>query len=66
VVLVMADSSTAPVGVRVKADEGKGYNVSVVQNQTTTLAADVAAPRLVLDAQDGPAILVGSLLRSGV
>ena len=37
----------------------KGFNVSVVQNPTTSLAADVAATKAVLDAQSGPAILVG-------
>jgi pimeloyl-ACP methyl ester carboxylesterase len=36
-----------------------GYNVSVVQNPTISLTGDVAATRVVLDAQDGPAILVG-------
>jgi pimeloyl-ACP methyl ester carboxylesterase len=36
-----------------------GYSVSVVQNPTTSLADDVAATGLVLDAQDGPSILVG-------
>lgn len=36
-----------------------GYNVSVVQNPTTSLADDVAATQRVLDEQDGPAILVG-------
>lgn len=36
-----------------------GYNVSVVQNPTISLAGDVAATKAVLDAQDGPAILVG-------
>jgi pimeloyl-ACP methyl ester carboxylesterase len=36
-----------------------GYNVSIVQNPTTTLADDVAVTRRVLAAQDGPAILVG-------
>ena len=36
-----------------------GYNVSVVQNPTISLAGDVATTRAVLDAQDGPAILVG-------
>jgi pimeloyl-ACP methyl ester carboxylesterase len=36
-----------------------GYNVSVVQNPTISLAGDVAATRAVLDAQDGPAVLVG-------
>ena len=36
-----------------------GYSVSIVQNPTVTLADDVAATRLVLAAQDRPAILVG-------
>ena len=36
-----------------------GYNVSIVQNPTISLAGDVAATHAVLDAQDGPAILVG-------
>jgi pimeloyl-ACP methyl ester carboxylesterase len=36
-----------------------GYTVSVVQNPTTTLSDDVAATKLVLDAQDRPVILVG-------
>src|SRR6267143_1231202 len=36
-----------------------GYNVSVVQNPTVSLTGDVAATRAVLDAQDGPAVLVG-------
>jgi len=39
--------------------KAKGYNVSIVQNPTTTLAADVAATKAVLDAQDGPVVLVG-------
>ena len=39
--------------------KAKGYNVSVVQNPTTTLAADVAATKAVVDAQDGPVVLVG-------
>ena len=39
-----------------KAD---GYNVSVVQNPTLSLAGDVAATQQVLDAQDGPVVLVG-------
>ncbi|RAJ80059.1 pimeloyl-ACP methyl ester carboxylesterase [Chitinophaga dinghuensis] len=37
----------------------QGYNVSVVQNPLTSLKDDVAATHLVLDAQDGPAILAG-------
>lgn len=36
-----------------------GYRVKVVQNSTTSLAADVAATRAVLDELDGPAVLVG-------
>jgi pimeloyl-ACP methyl ester carboxylesterase len=36
-----------------------GYNVSIVQNPTLSLADDVAATKRVLAAQSGPAILVG-------
>jgi len=36
-----------------------GYNVSVVQNPTTSLADDVAYTRRALAALDGPALLVG-------
>ena len=36
-----------------------GYNVSIVQNPTVSLADDVAVTRRTLAAQDGPAILVG-------
>ncbi|MGW8799289.1 alpha/beta fold hydrolase [Streptomyces sp. NPDC055775] len=36
-----------------------GYRVAVVQNPTLSLAGDVAATRQVLDALDGPAVLVG-------
>jgi pimeloyl-ACP methyl ester carboxylesterase len=36
-----------------------GFNVSVVQNQTLSLASDVETTHDVLDLQDGPAILVG-------
>lgn len=36
-----------------------GYNVTVVQNPLTSLADDVTATKLALDAQDGPAILAG-------
>lgn len=39
--------------------KAKGFNVSVVQNPTTSLAADVAATKAVLDAQNGLTILVG-------
>ena len=36
-----------------------GYNVTIVQNPTMSLADDVAATKRVLAAQNGPAILVG-------
>jgi len=36
-----------------------GYAVSVVQNPTLSLDADAAATRLIIDAQEGPVILVG-------
>src|SRR5579863_9697860 len=36
-----------------------GFKVTVVQNPTITLEDDVAVTRRALDAQDGPAILVG-------
>lgn len=38
---------------------GDGYHVAVVQNPTLSLAGDVAATRNVIDAQDGPVVLVG-------
>ena len=37
----------------------KGYTVTAVKNPLTSLADDVAATNAVLDAQDGPAVLVG-------
>ncbi|GAA3054708.1 alpha/beta hydrolase [Pseudonocardia yunnanensis] len=36
-----------------------GYNVSIVQNPTLSLAGDAAATRQILDVQDGPTVLVG-------
>src|SRR5712675_1997416 len=36
-----------------------GYNVSVVQNPTTSLADDVAATRLAIARSQGPVVLVG-------
>jgi pimeloyl-ACP methyl ester carboxylesterase len=36
-----------------------GFEVSIVQNPTTSLADDVAATKLILDVQDKPVILVG-------
>ena len=36
-----------------------GYNVSIVQNPTASLADDVAVTKRTLAAQNGPAILVG-------
>ncbi|GAA2576406.1 alpha/beta hydrolase [Dactylosporangium fulvum] len=49
-------SGWQPVYDRLTRD---GYRVSVVQNPTLSLDGDVEATRLVLDRQDGPAILVG-------
>jgi len=37
----------------------KGYNVTVVQNPTISLEGDVAVTKRVIDAQNGPVILVG-------
>ncbi|MCB8877842.1 alpha/beta hydrolase [Acidisoma silvae] len=37
----------------------KGYHVAVVQEPETSLAADIAATRRVIDMQDGPVVLVG-------
>jgi pimeloyl-ACP methyl ester carboxylesterase len=36
-----------------------GYRVSIVQNPTVSLEGDVVATHRVLDAQDGPVVLVG-------
>jgi pimeloyl-ACP methyl ester carboxylesterase len=36
-----------------------GYHVTVAQNPTVSLEGDAAATRLVIDAQDGPVVLVG-------
>ncbi len=36
-----------------------GYNVSIVQNPTLSLAGDAAATRQVIESQDGPVVLVG-------
>jgi pimeloyl-ACP methyl ester carboxylesterase len=36
-----------------------GFNVSIVQNPTISLAGDVAAAKLIIDEQSGPVILVG-------
>ncbi|MBA1273028.1 alpha/beta fold hydrolase [Stutzerimonas azotifigens] len=38
---------------------GRGYRVTIVQNPLTSLAADVAATKRILDRQDGPTLLVG-------
>jgi pimeloyl-ACP methyl ester carboxylesterase len=39
--------------------KGKGYHVTAVNIPLTSLAADAAATKAVIDAQDGPAVLVG-------
>ena len=36
-----------------------GYNVSIVQNPTTSLTADVAATRQIIAQANGPVVLVG-------
>jgi pimeloyl-ACP methyl ester carboxylesterase len=36
-----------------------GYHVAVAQNPTLSLQGDAAATRLIIDAQDGPVVLVG-------
>ena len=36
-----------------------GYHVAVVQNPTLSRQGDAAATRLIIDAQDGPVVLVG-------
>jgi pimeloyl-ACP methyl ester carboxylesterase len=36
-----------------------GFNVSIVQNPTLSLEGDASATRQIIDAQDGPVILVG-------
>src|SRR4249919_2486826 len=36
-----------------------GYNVTIVQNPTTSLADDVAFTKRAIDQQDGPVVLVG-------
>src|SRR5215471_8187287 len=38
---------------------GDGYNVRIVQNPTLSLEGDAAATRQIIDAQDGPVVLVG-------
>jgi pimeloyl-ACP methyl ester carboxylesterase len=43
-----------------------GYNIAVVQNPTLSLEGDVAATRQVIDAQDGPVVLVGHSYRGAV
>ncbi|MCX4908938.1 alpha/beta fold hydrolase [Streptomyces sp. NBC_00878] len=42
-----------------EALSSEGYRVSIVQNPTLSLDGDVAATHQVLDALDGPAVLVG-------
>jgi pimeloyl-ACP methyl ester carboxylesterase len=36
-----------------------GFNVSIVQNPTISLAGDVSSTKLIIDSQPGPVILVG-------
>lgn len=39
--------------------EAKGFHVTAVQNPLTSFADDVAATKRIIDAQDGPVLLVG-------
>jgi pimeloyl-ACP methyl ester carboxylesterase len=39
--------------------KSKGFNVSIVQNPTISLADDVVATNRVIDVQDGPVVLAG-------
>jgi pimeloyl-ACP methyl ester carboxylesterase len=39
--------------------EGRGFNVTIVQQPITSLADDIAATKRILDLQDGPTLLVG-------
>ena len=54
-----AASSTARVGKASTTLKKDGYNVSIVQNPTTSLGDDVAATRLVIARAQGPVVLVG-------
>jgi pimeloyl-ACP methyl ester carboxylesterase len=60
-IVIVHDAFTDGSGWRVVFDilSHKGYNVKVVQEPLTTLDADVAATRGVVDDQDGPVVLVG-------
>ena len=49
-------SGWRPVYDLLKAD---GYDVSIVQNPTLSLVGDAQATRQIIDAQDGPVVLVG-------
>ncbi len=52
-----ADETSWDKVARILSD--KGYNVTQVKNPLSSLADDVAATKAVLDAQDGPTVLVG-------
>jgi pimeloyl-ACP methyl ester carboxylesterase len=52
-------SWTAPAGGVYDILKKDGFNVSIVQNPTITLAGDVSATKLIIDSQPGPVILVG-------
>ena len=55
-----AASSTARAGKAcTRILKKKGYNVSIVQNPTLSLADDVAVTKRTLAQQDGPVVLVG-------
>ena len=54
-----AASSTAPAGKVYNILKKDGYNVTIVQNPTTSLADDVAVTKRAIAQQDGPVVLVG-------
>jgi len=60
-IVIVHDAFTDGSGWRVVFDilSHKGYNVRVVQEPLTTLKADVAATRGVIEEEDGPVVLVG-------
>jgi pimeloyl-ACP methyl ester carboxylesterase len=59
VVLVHGVRGRVRLAGSLRPSKKDGYDVSIVQNPTTSLADDVAVTKRALAAQRGPAILVG-------